>query len=172
MSLFNNAPFGHDAHGDSDREVYGATNGEFRIGDSRGYAFVSCLLHGGAALMLLLTSAAVSVSVLGVGCIALAWATLGLIALIDFRCSGLYRGRNAPIVLRIAERERKWRVCRRSGQWFGPAVVTGGRNLGVVVWLHLRDELGRRQTICIPADAMNPLMFRRLRVAANEALGQ
>jgi hypothetical protein len=150
---------------------------EYRVGNSPTYALFSIFLHGGAAAMLLLTAFAATFSMPGVAFVVLAWLALGVGALRDLRSSGHWRGRNAIAQISIsnprsASQRASWRLCRRSGQSFGPALVTGGRVMDCAIWLHLRDEPGRRAVICVPADAMSAAMFRRLRVAACKALGQ
>jgi hypothetical protein len=150
---------------------------EYRVGNSPTYALFSIFLHGGAAAMLLLTAWAATFSMPGVAFIVLAWLALGISALRDLRNSGHWRGLDAIAQISIsnprsAAQPANWRLCRRSGQSFGPALVTGGRVMDCAIWLHLRDEPGRRTVICVPADAMSPTMFRRLRVDACKALGQ
>ena len=127
--------------------------------------------------MLLLTEALTTSSAVGLGCIVLAWCALLFATMRDLQRFGVYRGPDATIDISIGESRggdgnADWRLRDRSGRCFGPAAVTGGRVLGVAVWLHLCDRAGRRRSICVPADAMNEAMFRRLRIAVNRALGQ
>ena len=145
---------------------------EYRVGNSPAYALFSIILHGGAGLMLLLTGAQASTFVPASALIGLAWLTLGVAAIYDLRRTGVWRGHASIARISIADRDRSWWLCQRSGRWFGPALVTGGRVMGAVIWLRLCDESGHHRAICIPADAMSATMFRRLRVAAGKALGQ
>ena len=148
------------------------SSNQFRVGNSPGYALFSLLLHGGAGLMLLLTFNVATFPMPEITLLALIWLALGIAAISDLRRSGVCRGPQSITRISISNRDRRWRFCRRSGQSFGPAVVTGGRVLGAALWLQLRDEPGQSAAICVPADAMSPRMYRRLRVAAREALGQ
>ena len=145
---------------------------EYRVGDSRGYAGCSVLLHAGAALMLLLTDVMAGLSLPAVAIVGFAWLTLVAAALHDLRRNGICRGGDAIAKIAISTADKRWRLCCRSGRLYGPAHVTAGRVMGAAIWLDLRDEPGRQEAICIPADAMSPQAFRRLRVAARRALGQ
>lgn len=150
---------------------------EYRVNHSPAYAVFSIILHAGAGLMLLFAGPFTHSSMLASALIAVAWLTLVIAAVRDLRCSGVWRGPNAVTHISVtgprhASRECAWRLDCRSGRSFGPALVTGGRVMGVVVWLQLRDRQGRREALCVPADAMSPRMFRHLRIAAIDALGQ
>ncbi|MFT5173315.1 MAG: hypothetical protein ACI8W7_001490 [Gammaproteobacteria bacterium] len=154
-----------------------AVSSEFRVGDSPGYAMFSIFLHGGAGLMLLLTGALTTSSSVGLCFIVLACCALLFATIRDLQHFGVCRGPDATIDISIGDSQgadfnANWRLTDRSGRCFGPAAVTGGRVLGAAVWLHLCDQAGRRQSICVPADAMNAQMFRRLRIAVNRALGR
>ena len=145
---------------------------DYRVGNSSGYAWFCIALHVGAGAMVLLTGILETKSMFGLALVVLLWGTLAIAALSDLRHRGVWRGQQAIAHISISAIDQRWRLCQRSGQWFGPAVVTGGRVMNCAIWLHLRDGAGRRRVLCVAADAMSPQMFRRLRVAANGVLGQ
>ena len=146
------------------------SHNEYQVGDSIAYAWFCLALHGGAAVMMLFTAAGQSASLAGCVFLLCAWSALAIIAFDDLRRRGVKRGPQA--VARISTAPSGWRIGHRSGQWFGPATVTGGRVMSSAIWLHLSDQAGRREVLCVAADSMSETMFRRLRVAANQALGQ
>jgi hypothetical protein len=127
--------------------------------------------------MLLLSAALATSFVVATAIIALAWLVLAVARIDDLHRHGVYRGAKAITRISIgdahsAKPDAGWRLGNRAHQWFGPATVISGRAMGFAVWLHLRDQFGRRRSVCVPADSMSGQMFRRLRVAANSALGQ
>lgn len=146
------------------------SHNEYQVGDSTAYAWFCAALHGGAAAMMLLTAAAQSASPVGFAFTLSVWSALAIVAFDDLRRRGVMRGPQA--VVRISTTPSGWRIGHCSGQWFGPAAVIGGRVMSSAIWLHLRDQSGRREVLCIAADSMSETMFRRLRVSAKQALEQ
>ena len=133
---------------------------KFRIEASPGYTRLSIALHFGAACMLMLSHMPMGLTiVLSI--------VLMLAALADARSANQIRH---CIVIR--QRGFRWRVMTSPDVEFGPARVVGGRVLPWISWLRLRDDRGRMQTLCIPADAMNESQYRQFRVLALQALAQ
>ncbi|MFT5446236.1 MAG: hypothetical protein ACI9DC_001398 [Gammaproteobacteria bacterium] len=148
------------------------SHNEYRVSDSIAYAWFCVALHGGAAAMMLLTVVAQSSNSAGFAFTLCVWGALAIVAFDDLRRRGVRRSPQAVARIRISTAPSGWHIGYCSGQWFGPAAVTGGRVLSRVIWLHLRDPSGRCEVLCIVADSMSETMFRRLRVSAKQALGQ
>ena len=146
------------------------THNEYQVGDSIAYTWFCVALHGGAAAMMQLTAAAQSAGSVGFAFTLCVWGALAVVAFDDLRRCGVRRGPQA--VARISTAPSGWRIGHCSGQWFGPAAVVGGRVMSSAIWLHLRDQAGPREVLCVAADSMSETMFRRLRVSAKQALGQ
>jgi hypothetical protein len=148
------------------------SHNEYQVGDSIAYACFSVALHGGGAVMLLMTAAAHDAGTAGVVALLCGWAVLTVLAFNDLRRHGIWRGPGAVARICASTTSTGWRIGHCSGQWFGPAALTGGRVMSRVIWLRLREPSGRREVLCVTADCMSETMFRRLRVSAKQALGQ
>jgi hypothetical protein len=136
---------------------------QFRIGRSAGYAALSTLLHLGAGAAVLVTLARVSTVSTGL--------VLMLIALAWYRdlAAVAWRHTHDAVVL-VEVREGRWRLLRRTGQSFGPAVLEAYRGAAAGVLLVLRDGNGARARVLVPADALSAADLRRIRVHAHTAL--
>jgi hypothetical protein len=134
---------------------------EYHLRPSRRYVLLSVGLHSGAVL-------ALWVSGLGPGP-ALALTVVILAGLIhDVRGTGLRRSRGAINSLQVQDGE--FSFSRNDGSASGPARIRSGWVLGTAVLLCLVVAPWRRETVVVPADALSPEAFRRLRIAAGAAL--